>query len=150
MKNVLTALIAILSLLMYGQNRAKSASAHGTEVNKQTTGNIEIDKLIGQLKNSMRLYMKEASPGYSEKDIDECISILSDYSKKMFKTHSKGEAVILVKETVLKLNALNHKCGDSLIETDEREQICYIMIFAGHKMNYNSMDDDITEEGREW
>lgn len=150
MKNILTTVLAILSLVMYGQHNSKKAFIRNKDVKMETTGNIEVDKLIGQLRNSMRLYMKEASPGYSEKDIDECISILSDYSKRMFKTHSKGEATILVKETVLKLNALNHKCGDSLIETDEREQICYVMIFAGYKMNYNSMDEDITEEWREW
>ncbi|WP_312172221.1 hypothetical protein [Chryseobacterium sp.] len=150
MKNILSALLAILSLIMCGQSNAKKSSVQSKEVIIEKTGNSEIDKLISKLHDSMKLYMDEASPGYSEKDIDECVSILSDYSKRMFKTRSKGEAIILVKETVLKLNTLNRKCGDSLIETDEREKITEIIILASHKMGYNSVDDDITEEWRQW
>ncbi len=150
MKNILTAMLAILSLVMCGQNNTKKATARSNEVNMETTGNIEIDKLILQLRNSMNLYMEEISPGYSEKDIDECVLILSDYSKMMIKTHSKEEAMLLVRRTVLQLNTLNQKCGNSLIETDEREQIARIIILVSHKMGYNSIDDDITEEWREW
>ncbi|SHF34016.1 hypothetical protein [Chryseobacterium takakiae] len=150
MRNILTAVLVILSLVMCGQKNFKKAPARSKEVNMETTENIEIDKLISQLRNSMNLYMEEASPGYSEKDIDECILILSEYSKKMIKTHSKEEAMLLVRRTVLQLNTLNQKCGNSLIETDERERIAGIIILVSHKMGYNSMDDDITEEWREW
>jgi hypothetical protein len=57
--------------------------------------------------------------------------------------------MLIVKSTVLKLNALNEKCDLSLIETNEREQITEIII-ASHKMKYNSLNEDITEEWREW
>jgi hypothetical protein len=58
--------------------------------------------------------------------------------------------MLIVKSTVLKLNALNEKCDLSLIETNEREQITEIIILASHKMKYNSLNEDITEEWREW
>ena len=55
-----------------------------------------------------------------------------------------------VKMTVLRLNKLNEKCDFQLIETGEREQIAEIIISAGNLKGYNSLDDDITEEWREW
>ncbi len=116
----------------------------------KTTGDKEIDNLMINLKKSMEDYMKEANPSYSQKDIDDCIILLSDCTISIFKTHSKEEAMSIVKSTVLKLNALNDRCDGSLIETNEREQIAEIIILAGHKMKYNSIDEDITEEWREW
>lgn len=94
--------------------------------------------------------MAVSKPSYSQKDIDECISILSEYTTNILKTHSREEAMLIVKSTVLKLNALNEKCDLSLIETIEREQITEIIILASHKMKYNSLNEDITEEWREW
>ena len=114
------------------------------------TGDQEIDVLISKLKKSMEDYMREANPSYSQKEVDECISILSEYTISIYKSQSKKEGMELVKSTVLKLNALNEKCNLYLIETNEREQIAEIIILASHKMKYNSMDEDITEEWREW
>lgn len=116
----------------------------------KSTGDTEIDNSISKVKNSMEDYMKDANGSYSQKDIDECVALLSDYAINIFKTHSKSEAMSIVKSTVLKLNALNEKCDLSLIETNEREQIAGIIILAGNKKGYNSIDDDITEEWREW
>jgi hypothetical protein len=68
----------------------------------------------------------------------------------MFATRSKEDGREIVKSSVLKINALNAKCDHSLIETSEREQIADIIILASHRMKYNSMEEDITEEWREW
>lgn len=115
-----------------------------------STGDTQIDNLIINLQKSMEKYMKDAKPSYSQTDINECIVLLSDYSRNIFKTHSKEEALPVVKSTILKLNALNEKCNFSLIETNEREQIVEIVILVGNKMGYNSIEEDITEEWREW
>lgn len=115
-----------------------------------STGDKQIDNLIINLQKSMEKYMKDAKPSYSQTDINECAVLLSDYSRNIFKTHSKEEALPVVKSTILKLNALNEKCNFSLIETNEREQIVRVVILAGNKMGYNSSEEDITEEWREW
>lgn len=115
-----------------------------------STGDKQIDNLIINLQKSMEKYMKDTKPSYSQTDINECAVLLSDYSRNIFKTHSKEEALPVVKSTILKLNALNEKCKFSLIETNEREQIVKVVILAGNKMGYNSTEEDITEEWREW
>lgn len=120
------------------------------EIKMTGTGDKEIDNLIIILKKSMEDYMKETSPSYSQNDIDECADLLSKCTINIFKTRSKDDAMSVVKSTVLKLNALNEKCDLSLIETNEREQIIEIIILAGHKMKYNSINEDITEKWREW
>lgn len=126
----------------------------GLEVTKtekmKSTGDKEIDNLITTLIKSMEDYRKQSNPSYTQNDINECAGLLSDYSTIVFKTHSKEEAMPIVKSTVLKLNNLNKKCNFSLIETNEREQIVEIIILVGNKMKYNSMSEDITEEWREW
>jgi len=116
----------------------------------KSTGDKNIDNLIANLKKSMEDYMKIAKPSYSQNDIDDCETLLSDYSLSMFKTHSKEEGMEIAKATILKLNALNNKCDNTLIETDEREKIAEIIILVGNKMGYNEVDEDITEEWREW
>lgn len=116
----------------------------------KTTGNQHIDNLIIDLKKNMEDYMKDANPSYSQNDINECISLLSEYTVNMFNTASKDEAMKIVKLTVLKLNDINEKCDFSLIETNEREQIAEIIILAGNEKGYNEADEDITEEWREW
>ncbi|WP_336691134.1 MULTISPECIES: hypothetical protein [unclassified Chryseobacterium] len=149
MKNILIAVLAILNLVMCTQKKNISSSEIKTE-NTKLTGDKETNQLIIDLKKSMEDYMAVSKPSYSQKDIDECISILSEYTTNILKTHSREEAMLIVKSTVLKLNALNEKCDLSLIETNEREQITEIIILASHKMKYNSLNEDITEEWREW
>lgn len=95
-------------------------------------------------------YMETAGPDYTEQDVDKCVEILNEYIEKMVKTKSKQDGLNIVKSTVLELNKLNKKCGEQLIETGEREQIAEIIILTGHKKGYNSIDEDITEEWREW
>lgn len=64
--------------------------------------------------------------------------------------NQKKNGMKSVKNVVLGLNDLNEKCGHELIETDQREQIADIIILAGHLKNYNTRNEDITEDWREW
>ncbi len=53
------------------------------------------------------------------------------------------------KQAVLNLNALNKECGGRLIETDQREDLCELILVAAKLAGLES-DEDITEEWREW
>lgn len=121
-----------------------------SDVNLKSTGNKHLDSLIIELKKNIEDYMHENDPSYTQDDVNLCIATLFDYVMKVFATGSKDEGMKIVKSTILKLNELNEKCDYSLIETNEREQIAEIIILAGSEMGYNSIDDDITEEWREW
>lgn len=105
---------------------------------------------VSILKQSMTEYLETAQPLYSKKDIDECENILNDYLSKISQSKSKEEGMKIVQNTVEKLNALNEKCDFGLIETSEREQIAEIIILASSKKGYNTPEDDITEDWREW
>lgn len=76
--------------------------------------------------------------------------ILLEYIQSIDKTTDKTEGLKIVESTVLRLNELNEKCDFQLIETGEREQIAEIIIAIGNKKGYNSLNEDITEEWREW
>ena len=54
------------------------------------------------------------------------------------------------KATVLKLNDLNERAGEDLIETDQREDICEYITKADALLGFNTEDEDVTEEWREW
>jgi hypothetical protein len=47
------------------------------------------------------------------------------------------------------LNELNDRCDGCLIETDQREQLCDILIAAAKNAGLDS-DEDITQAWREW
>jgi hypothetical protein len=85
--------------------------------------------------------------GYTQNDIDECMAIVDAYLKAL-----RGIAVArilpLVRDTVQKLNVLNARC-ESLIETGQREDLCEIIQVAARNAGLD-IEDDITEEWREW
>ena len=78
------------------------------------------------------------------------MNLISDYLNKVENASSKEEAMKIVEKTVLALNGLNEKCEYELIETDQREDIAEILILAGNLKGFNSRDEDITEDWREW
>ena len=117
---------------------------------KKMENQTALQKQIDDLKNSMLEYMKTGQPEYSTENVNNCVKILEDYVSEIEKTNSKDEAMKIVKSTVLKLNDLNNNAKSELIETGEREQIANIIISATHAKGYNSMDEDVTEQWREW
>lgn len=102
------------------------------------------------LHSSMMDYLTDSDASYTEEDVEECLDIIDEHLDALENTKSKAEAKKLVEKTVLELNDLNDDCDGELIETDQRESLCEILITAGFLMGYNDEDDDITEEWREW
>jgi len=147
-------LILIFSILLFScTNKIQKNFENKTEPKIQSqniTENLTLQQKIDELKNSMLEYMKTGQPLYSRSDVEKCAGILEKYVAEISKTKSKNEAMNIAKSTVLELNDLNNNAKSELIETVEREQIADIIITATYKKGYNSMDEDITEEWREW
>jgi hypothetical protein len=149
--------IAIVACLLSAFS-CNSKSNSNQEVNKTVTvekehnpmENQSVETQIDALKQSMTDYLASAHPIYTEREIASCVNILSQFKVEMTNSGSKEAGMQIVKTAVLKLNELNEKSGGDLIETGEREAIASIIITAGNKKGYNSMDEDITEKWREW
>ncbi len=116
----------------------------------------QLNDLKTRLLDGMRTYMEDVvadgdDPEYTENDIDKCDSIIASFLENVLSSGPGADDAVMstVKETVLSLNALNEACGHSLIETDQREQICELIIRAAAARGVGS-GDDITEEWRDW
>lgn len=133
-------LIIILSLIFASCNTNKSSFK---------MNNVYVEKL-NALEASMISYMKEAEPSYVQDDVNKCVEILKEYLQKISESKSKVEGEEIVKSTVISMNRLNEKCDYGLIETGEREQIADIIISAAADKGYTTLEEDITEEWREW
>ena len=91
--------------------------------------------------------------GYTQPDIDRCAAIIDELLASLESVpEPKRNGTILkaVKAAVVKLNRLNDRCDGSLIETDQREQLCELIITAARQAGLVSSVYDITEEWREW
>lgn len=88
--------------------------------------------------------------GYSSDEVDQCDSILINFLSNSSKSDSKDTFIQEVRKTVLALNDLNESVDYSIIETDQREDICEILIYSGFLLGFNKKDEGITEEWREW
>ena len=110
--------------------------------------NFEIQEVKAYLKGGMEDYLD--SGDYTQADIEECIGILEEYLEKIEVVNEKEKAMKIVAATVQRLNTLNESTNETLIETGQREEICEIIILAGHLKGFNTRDEDITEEWREW
>ena len=89
-------------------------------------------------------------PAYGKKDVKTCEEILLEFIDALSRADENKEIIMgQVKETVLALNVLNEKCEYELIETDQREDICKLIITAV-KVAGLKTDEDVTEEWREW
>lgn len=106
-----------------------------------------------QLLEGMRMYKQIAGAtcDYGDADIEECGSILDEYLANLTKRAEPSQESIreALKKAVLDLNDLNAKCGHSLIETDQRELLCAVMLIAAGNAGLDT-DDDIAEPWREW
>ena len=126
----------------------------------------EILRLRKALLDGMTNYMKyggaasETDPDfdpnfdaeYTQADIDRCAKIIDEFVAALESApKGKNEAILkAVKAAVIKLNKLNELCDGFLIETDQREQLCPLIIAAAKRAGLVSTVDDITEEWREW
>lgn len=117
---------------------------------------VDLEQIKAHLLEGMREYMTNVSeggddPGYSDADIAKCESILDDFLAAVRSAATADSALVLavVKDAVLSLNALNESCDHSLIETDQREQLCELIIQGAVAAGVGS-GEDITEQWREW
>ena len=118
-----------------------------------------LEKIHEDLLEGMRDFMRDSLEEgeseddfyYTEEDIQKCKTILDSFLARVSSTpHGDTDSVMAtVKDTVLALNALNETCEHSLIETDQREEICDLIIKAALSVGVGN-GDDITEEWRDW
>ena len=141
LKSVLVIFIISIFSISCGQQKDKEVMTQ----NKQ-----QLNSQVNDLKVSMMEYLESSNPSYMQDDIDECISILNNYLEKISRTKSKKEGIDVIKSTVIQLNNLNNKTDGQLIETMERDMIVNILLTESHKRGYNRLDEDLTEEFREW
>jgi hypothetical protein len=95
----------------------------------------------------------EFDAGYTQKHIDRCSVIIDEFLallEKVPEAQKNKYIMAAVKKTVLRLNKLNDGCDGSLLETDQREDICELINTAARHAGLESSADDITEEWREW
>jgi hypothetical protein len=92
-------------------------------------------------------------PGYSKADIEQCAQIIDRFlaSLTTVPQDNKNDFILAtVKATVLELNQLNDDCDGGIIETDQREILCSLIILAANNAGLASNEDDITFQWREW
>ena len=96
------------------------------------------------------MQMDESDVSYSESDIQSCDAILDDYLAAIAVASDRRESLLRVKQAVVRLNKLNAKCEHELIETDQREYLCDVIIRAAALKGFIEADMDVTEKWREW
>lgn len=118
--------------------------------------NEEVTQIRQRLLDGMADYMKGDGDtswdcGYSQADIDRCLVIVDVYLAKVASglKVSQDEIRNAVKKAVLDLNDLNGQAGGALIETDQREDLCALLLTVAQRAGLGT-DEDITEEWREW
>jgi hypothetical protein len=112
------------------------------------------DERLGKLKVSllegMREYMPSVDGSYQEADVQRCGEILDQFGAAISGAVGREDALAHVRTAVLDLNALNERCGGSLIETDQREMLCELIIATVARRGFISPEEDVTFAWREW
>lgn len=114
--------------------------------------------LKGQILDGMMDYLEsggddEPDADYSEEDVDRCAIILEQFLEDVLSPAIYGQSrkiMRVVQGAVMALNELNAACDHSLIETNQREQICELIISAAANAGLRTDASDVTEEWREW
>ena len=119
---------------------------------------MDISTFKGQLSENivapMLAFMEECGEDcdFTEKDVRKCEKILTEYLESLAKLSAPSDKAIMsaVKKAVLALNKLNEKTDYALLETEERENIWELIQTAAVEYGLQDVDEDITEEWREW
>jgi len=126
------------------------------EINDESGGDT-----LAQLKSDALKGMREylagmldggGEAGYTSADIGECGRILDAFLATIEEAPQYDEEAVMgaVEFAVRSLNTLNARCHGSLIETDQREQLCELISKAAATRGVGSGANDITEAWREW
>jgi len=148
-------IVLILMFIFLGcvkENKIYCVNNNNTATNKETHMEGKLITIKERLLNGMKHYMEEYNiTSYDNTDINKVDDILVHYYNKMNEQVANSNNYMgIVKETVVKLNELNKKCDFSIIETDQREDICLFIIETAMQAGFVSKFIDITEEFREW
>jgi hypothetical protein len=120
---------------------------------KAIDGMVDYMKYGGAEDENDPEYDPEFDAGYTQKHVDRCQAIIDEFLDSLEKAPEaqKNEYILAAaKKIVLKLNKLNEKCDFSLIGTDQREDLCELIISAARHAGLESSVYDITEEWRDW
>ena len=116
----------------------------------------ELNEIQVRLLEGMREYLEplddeDEGPSYTLEDVEACRVILDDFRLAMSGVPRGDDAAILatVRRVVERLNELNVNAGEELIETDQREDLCALILAAARQAGLET-DEDVTEEWREW
>ena len=103
-----------------------------------------------RLLKGMTDYMAIAG-GYTQSHIDQCKVIIDRYLSEVGSQAKMSQDQIrdAVQRSVIDLNRLNEEAGEGLIETDQREDLCELILHAAVNAGLDT-DEDVTEEWREW
>lgn len=119
--------------------------------------NTEIQRIRERALDGMRRYMDAVlkdynDPGYTETDIHKCGAIIDSYIQRISSCKHGDKLAVMsaVRDAVLELNTLNLEAGESLIETDQREDLVELIIKAAAAVGVGNGNDDLTGEWREW
>jgi hypothetical protein len=113
-------------------------------------------ELKNEILDGMRSYKEDlaqdgADAGYGDGEIDECERIIDRFLDAMIAAQSdRATARAAIKQAVLALNALNARCGYNLIETDQRDGLCELILGAAAQAGAVQREEDVTEQWREW
>jgi hypothetical protein len=117
--------------------------------------NNQIDELKVNILEGMRGFMEAIAadgtePDYTEADLAKCEAILDAFLTKVRAANNGNAAFVMaaVEEAVVSFNELSERC-ESLIETDQREQICELIRRSAAAVGVGK-GEDLTEEWREW
>lgn len=89
--------------------------------------------------------------GYTQADVNAFLRIIDVYLVRVANIKDADQAEILgtIQDAIEQLNRLNNSCNGSLIETDQREDLCELLLVAG-KLAGLETDHDVTVQWREW
>jgi hypothetical protein len=89
--------------------------------------------------------------GYTQADVNACLRIIDAYLARVASIKDANQIEILktIQDAVEQLNRLNDSCNGCLIETDQREDLCELLLVAAKNAGL-ATDNDVTEQWREW
>ena len=106
---------------------------------------LECEAITGML----RYLASSRHAQYTKADVKERERMLAMFLEWTLIPRQKEEIVERARELVVSLNELNRRCAGTLIESDQREAICGMIIAASQHAGYPDAED-FTEEWREW
>lgn len=124
------------------ENRIKQLEKSDSEISESYTSLISgMIRFIGY---------EDTKDLYSPSDVEKCVHIVDNFLDAMKSSSDKEQGMEIVKNTITELNDLNDACDGSLIETDQREELCTILNTTCINKDYSTHEEDITEDYREW